>query len=248
LSISEEGLKIGMALGIDSERQSKSRDQNVALQPILLGRLGVKVDFINQVSKALLKYGTKEIVIDNNLFPETNVEEFINTDLLSEFWPDMLEPHITSERIVPRVQLTKPLQLSFNGAFQRTEVTIPELNVVLQAEVDGAFRDYVLLSVQGTIQLQPAVDRGMVSIVLSQDSHLKITGDWAPGYTPRDPTFKLEDLNALVGELFSFIEGEGPIELIQVPNFELHGRQISLDHLKFTDEQVFLNMQDVAAP
>jgi len=201
---------------------------------ILYGDVGFNPKFIGDILQQLYPNGTSYIEVTESLVP--GIHEKLSVEHLKDVWPDLgltqaSEPFL---KVFIRADKMPAFYISDDGTAVMGH--FPRMQLKFAVNKGGQWLDYYIVDVDLTTGVEPNMitnetpQKLQLSIIFNTEVH--VSGNWAPGYTPIDPTFNAGLVEELFMFSFRYLYSQGPITTIDMPSVQIADKRFSLTNVR----------------
>ncbi len=232
-SVKVDGTALRAEVGVKIRQVNHHRDVPESLRivrdgPIRYGAVGVNPGILTAAFAALYQGGTDFYDIDETVLPA--IKELLAKEGLSSIWPDLTQAQTDEAYLRLQLRLVDTPVLVADPTLQAITVHLPKLQLKFLIKSLGEWKDYFVMDLDLTTGAAATIEDNTLKVGLISGSTVAVTGRWADGYTPADPTFDAETAQLVFAALLELAYNSGPLVNMPIPNFQIGDHQLALSH------------------
>ncbi|MEQ1843347.1 MAG: hypothetical protein ABL994_23320, partial [Verrucomicrobiales bacterium] len=196
---------------------------------MVVGATGFNPGLLTEAFEHVFPAGSDFVELHEGLGPQ--IHEVLSLKTLSALWPDLKEQSLGADYLRGFVRFDGAPQFSVAADSAKVQVLIPNLQLKFMAHIAGEWRDYYFVNLKVSTAAILDVDSGNLSVKLSPESVVGVTGYWAKGYEPKNPAFESDLTEFLFSAVFEYLASQGPLTHVGLPFANLGGEKIGVSRL-----------------
>lgn len=194
-----------------------------------MGAVGVNPTLITEAFKAVFPGGTPWTELNAGNTP--GISDALDVTSAAGIWPDLNEIPLTNRKLRLSLRVPSAPIVAVHPQNNYVALDVPQLDLMFMAEINGRWQNYFLMQIKLNSGLVISRNNRLLTINLSGQKNLEVSGRWADGYTPVIPIFEQDVAELIFKSLIDFLYDSGPLTVVEIPDFQIGNTTVTAGNI-----------------